>query len=85
MRRESTAKRLLEELATGCPSPGPDDRIEHTYRLVAVSDHGGWPLPGTITAWWTGPGGTTLCRLRLSGVPTPRWVVYDPDRIALLV
>ncbi|WP_369390342.1 hypothetical protein AB5J72_23890 [Streptomyces sp. CG1] len=85
MRGESAAKHLLEELATGCPLPGPDDLIRHTYRPVTVSDPAGWPWPGTITAWWTDPRGTTLCRLRLSGVPAPRWAVYDPDRIALLV
>ncbi|WP_369386417.1 hypothetical protein AB5J72_01525 [Streptomyces sp. CG1] len=85
MRGESAAKRLLEELATGCPSPDPDDRIQHAYRPVAVSDHTGWQWPGTITAWGTGPCGSALCHLRLSGVPAPRWVVHDPDRITLLV
>lgn len=81
---ESTAEHLLEGLAKDCPSPR-NDQIQLTYRPVAVTDQAGWPRPGTITAWCTGPDGSTLCRLRLSGAPVPRWVVYDPDRIALLV
>ncbi|MER5547929.1 hypothetical protein [Streptomyces sp. NPDC002589] len=85
MRSETTAKHLLEDLAAGCPSLGPDDQIRHAYRPVTVSDLAGWPWPGAITAWWTGPCGTTLCRLRLARVPASCWAVYDPDRITLLV
>ncbi|MFF4211789.1 hypothetical protein ACFYZE_21005 [Streptomyces sp. NPDC001796] len=85
MRDKSTAEHLLEELAAEGPSPGPDDLIRHVYRPVTVSDPAGWPWPGIITAWWTDHRGITLCRLRLSGVPAPRWAVYDPDRITLLV
>ncbi|MET8957518.1 hypothetical protein ACWEQN_44030 [Streptomyces sp. NPDC004129] len=84
MRDASTTERLLEELAKGCPSPTPDDRVQLAYRPVAVSDQAGWSRPGVITAWWTSPDGAILCRLRLSGAPRPRWVVYDSDRIALL-
>ncbi|MET9078636.1 hypothetical protein ABZX95_42440 [Streptomyces sp. NPDC004232] len=85
MRDTSTAERLLEELAKGCPPPPPDDQVQLTYRPVAVDDQAGWSCPGAVTAWWTNLDGAILCRLRLSGVPRPRWVVYDPDRIALLV
>ena len=84
MRGKPTAEHLLEELATGCPLPGPDDVIRYVYRPVTVADPAGWPWPGIVTAWWTDRCGTTLCRLRLSGAPASRWAVYDPDRIVLL-
>ncbi|OIK07717.1 hypothetical protein [Streptomyces monashensis] len=83
MRDTSAAERLLEVLAQGCPPPPQDGQVQLTYRPVVVNDQAGWPRPGTITAWWAGPDGAVLCRLRLSGAPRPRWVVYDPDRIAL--
>ncbi|MFB8183639.1 hypothetical protein ACFC8N_48495 [Streptomyces sp. NPDC055966] len=85
MRGTSAAERLLEELPQGYPPPPLDAQVQLTYRPVAVNEQAGWPRPGTVTAWWTTPDGATLCRLCLSGAPTPRWVVYDPDRIALLV
>ena len=85
MRGTSAAERLLEELAQGHPPPPANAQVQLTDRPVAVNERAGWPRPGAVTAWWTAPDGATLCRLRLSGAPAPRWVVYDPDRIALLV
>ncbi|MBX7554909.1 hypothetical protein ABZX95_49610 [Streptomyces sp. NPDC004232] len=85
MRGTSATKRPLEELAQGYPPPPPDAQVQLTYRPVAVNGQAGWPRPGSVTAWWTALDSATLSHVRLSGAPTPRWVVYDPDRIALPV
>ncbi|MFJ5151728.1 hypothetical protein ACIQCF_09110 [Streptomyces sp. NPDC088353] len=84
MRDTTTAEVLLEELARGCPLP-PEEQVRATYRPVEVCDGTGWTWPGTVTGWWTSPEGSTTCWLRLSGCASPRWVVFDSDRIALLV
>lgn len=80
----TTAERVLEELAKGCPTP-PENQIRTAYQSVGVHDRAGWPWPGTIVGWWTSPDGVTTCQVRLSGASAPRWAVYDPDRIILLV
>ncbi|MGW2649967.1 hypothetical protein ACWC2T_34945 [Streptomyces sp. NPDC001393] len=84
MRETTTAEGVLEELARGCPLP-PHDEARDAYQPVEVYDEAGWPWPGSVTGWWTSPEGVTACRLRLSGVATPRWVLYDTDRIILRV
>ncbi|MER6572288.1 hypothetical protein ABT288_40490 [Streptomyces sp. NPDC001093] len=84
MRETTTAEGVLEELARGCPLP-PHDEARGAYQPVEVYDEAGWPWPGSVTGWWTSPEGVTACRLRLSGVATPRWVLYDTDRIILRV
>lgn len=80
MRETTTAEGVLDQLAQGCPLP-PEDEVRDAYQPVEVYDETGWPWPGSATGWWTGPDGVTACRLRLSGVATPRWVLFDPDRI----
>ncbi|MGW4043394.1 hypothetical protein [Streptomyces sp. NPDC004721] len=80
----TTAEGLLEELARGGPLP-PEEQVRVTYRPVEVCDGSGWTWPGAVTGWWISPEGDTLCRLRLSGCASSRWVVFDSDRIALLV
>ncbi|MGW5128410.1 hypothetical protein [Streptomyces cyslabdanicus] len=84
MPHTTTAESLLEELARGCPLP-PEEQVRTTYRPVEVCDGTGWTRPGTVTGWWTSPEGDTLCRLRLPGCASSRWVAFDSDRIALLV
>ncbi|MFF3916288.1 hypothetical protein ACFYZB_22895 [Streptomyces sp. NPDC001852] len=84
MRETTTAEGVLEELARGCPLP-PHDEARDAYQPVEVYDEAGWPWPGSVTGWWTSREGVTACRLRLSGVAAPRWVLYDTDRITLRV
>lgn len=82
--RVREADRIFTELGHGCVVP-LEPRIPAVYRPVEVYDSAGLPWPGTVTGWWTSPDGRRLCRLRLAGSGAPRWVRYDPDRIALAV
>ncbi|MGI5142963.1 MULTISPECIES: hypothetical protein [unclassified Streptomyces] len=84
MRDTATAERVLDDLVKGYSLP-PEDEIRPAYQPVEVHDRAGCPWPGVIVGWWANPGGVTWCQLRLSGAPTPRWAVFDPDRIILLV
>ncbi|MFF2846534.1 hypothetical protein ACFVT5_09385 [Streptomyces sp. NPDC058001] len=81
--RTAGVEAVLGELPL-CAAP-PEGHSRSAYRRVEVYDRTGRPWPGTVTAWWTDPEGVELCRLRLSGAPTPRWTVFDSDRIVLLV
>ncbi|MFJ6569112.1 hypothetical protein ACIQNU_16965 [Streptomyces sp. NPDC091292] len=81
--RAAGVAKALGELPL-CASP-PEGQVRSAYRRVEVYDGTGRPWPGAITAWWTDPAGGELCRLRLSGASAPRWTVFDPDRIVLLV
>ncbi|MDF3301390.1 hypothetical protein [Streptomyces tropicalis] len=82
--RSIAMERLLEDLARGCPTP-PEHEVRPAYQPVEVQSQARWPHRGTVVGWWSGPDGVTACRLRLSGLPAPRWVVFDADRIVVLV
>ena len=54
------------------------------YEPVEIRhDDGSWTV-GRITGWWRSPDGTSWCRLRATGEPAPRWVVFDPAHLSLL-
>lgn len=69
----------------GCAADPPAHEVRPAYRRVEVRDDTGWFRTGTVLGWWSGPEGGVLCLLRLSGSPTARWTVFDPDRIVPLV
>jgi hypothetical protein len=82
--RADEAERVLAEWSKECPVP-QGYRSEPVYRPAEVYDQAGHPLPGTVLGWWKAPDGVQACRLRLAGAAEPRWVVFDPERIVLLV
>ncbi|MFD7923914.1 hypothetical protein ACFV3R_32510 [Streptomyces sp. NPDC059740] len=65
--------------------PPPEVEVRATYQPVIVQIPGGRPRTGTVTGWWETPEGVSLCRLRLTGLTSAQWVVFDPDQINLLV
>lgn len=65
-------------------APG-QGQVSLAYRRAMVRGNGPWPQPATVLGWWTRPDGVTMCRLRMSGSARALWVVFDPERIELLV
>ncbi|MEU6660319.1 hypothetical protein [Streptomyces sp. NPDC046821] len=60
--------------------------VRSAYRRVLINAAGEtWPLRGTVLGWWTRSDGLEMCRLRTFGSNASEWVVFDPDRIVLLV
>ncbi|NUS54636.1 MAG: hypothetical protein HOV66_07210 [Streptomycetaceae bacterium] len=79
-----TARQVLDAWSAGCPVPA-ERGVRRDYCPVETYDDDGAPWPGVVTGWSTLSDGVELCRLRLAHAGAPRWVVYHPDRIEVLV